>query len=274
MKSINGSGLKRIALINDLSCFGKCSLSVALPIVSAYGVEGVALPTVVLSSHTAGFEGFVARDMTEEMRAFAAHWASIGMKFDCIYTGFFGSVEQLDLTMDFIRRFSDENTVVVVDPVLGDNGRLYPCFSPEYVVKMRELAAMADVITPNRTEAQLLQDGMDIEDDYRLLQGLGNRNVIITGIRQGANIGCLARLDGETVYEDRPYKDILLHGTGDVLTSAFCGALLSMGDMKSALKDAVDFCDNCINFTVQRQPAHWFGLSFEDELRRRNSSAK
>ena len=137
MTTINETGMPRAMLINDLSCIGKCSLSVALPIVSACGVEAVALPTVILSTHTGGFEGFAAREMTEEMRAFAVHWRSIGVKFDCIYTGFFGSVEQINLTEKLIHDFGGDDTVVIVDPVLGDNGRLYPCFSDEYVEAMR-----------------------------------------------------------------------------------------------------------------------------------------
>lgn len=128
MTTINETGMPRAMLINDLSCIGKCSLSVALPIVSACGVEAVALPTVILSTHTGGFEGFAAREMTEEMRTFAAHWRSIGVKFDCIYTGFFGSVEQINLTEKLIHDFSGDDTVVIVDPVLGDNGGCTPAF--------------------------------------------------------------------------------------------------------------------------------------------------
>ena len=150
-KSVNETGMKRAMLINDLSCLGKCSLSVGLPIVSACGVEAVALPTAVLSTHTGGFEGYVVRDMTEDMRVFAAHWKAMGVRFDCIYTGFFASAEQIDVARQVIRDFSDSCTLVMVDPVLGDNGRLYPCFDQEYVARMRPLCAMAHVITPNYT---------------------------------------------------------------------------------------------------------------------------
>ena len=123
IRPVNGSGMKRMALLNDLSCFGKCSLSVAMPILSSYGVETVPLPTAILSTHTAdGFGSYVMRDMTDEMKAFAAHWRQLQIKFDGICTGFFGSVEQMHFAKDFLRDFAGEDTIVVVDPVLGDNG--------------------------------------------------------------------------------------------------------------------------------------------------------
>ena len=129
IRPVNGSGMKRMALLNDLSCFGKCSLSVAMPILSSYGVETVPLPTAILSTHTAdGFGSYVMRDMTDEMKAFAAHWRQLQIKFDGICMGFFGSVEQMHFAKDFLRDFAGEDTIVVVDPVLGDNGALYGCF--------------------------------------------------------------------------------------------------------------------------------------------------
>ena len=124
-RTVNGSGMKRMALLNDLSCFGKCSLSVAMPILSACGIEAVPLPTAILSTHTAdGFGDYVMRDMTDEMEAFAAHWRRLGIRFDGVCTGFFGSVSQLSFAQQFLRDFADPSTLVVVDPVLGDNGAL------------------------------------------------------------------------------------------------------------------------------------------------------
>ena len=129
MKAVNPCGLKRAALINDLSCFGKCSLSVSMPILSSYGSETVPLPTALLSTHTGGFTGYVVQDTTEAMRAFAAHWKQVGMQFDCIATGYCCSPEQIRLAAEFIRSFADGRTLVVVDPVLGDHGRLYSGFT-------------------------------------------------------------------------------------------------------------------------------------------------
>ena len=127
MKAVNPCGLKRAALINDLSCFGKCSLSVSMPILSSYGIETVPLPTALLSTHTGGFTGYVVQDTTEAMRAFAAHWKQVGVQFDCIATGYCCSPEQIRLAAEFIRSFAGDQTLVVVDPVLGDHGRLYSC---------------------------------------------------------------------------------------------------------------------------------------------------
>ena len=147
MKAVNPCGLKRAALINDLSCFGKCSLSVSMPILSSYGIETVPLSTALLSTHTTGFTGYVVQDTTEAMRAFAAHWKQVGVQFDCIATGYCCSPEQIRLAAEFIRSFADERTLVVVDPVLGDQGKLYRGFTDAHVDAMRELCSLADVIT-------------------------------------------------------------------------------------------------------------------------------
>ena len=183
-QSVNGSGMKRMALLNDLSCFGKCSLSVAMPIISAYGVETVPLPTALLSTHTAsGFGPYVMRGMTEEMEAFAAHWKKLDIRFDGVCTGFFASASQLDFARRFLREFATPSTLVVVDPVLGDNGALYGCFTEEYVQGMRDLCRCAQLITPNRTEAALLA-GCPMDTDERdILAKLPVENVIITGVR-------------------------------------------------------------------------------------------
>ena len=168
MKSVNDTGMKRAALINDLSCLGKCSLSVALPILSAAGVEAVALPTAILSTHTGGFDGYVMRDMTEEMQAFIAHWQRIGVHFDCIYTGFFSSVRQIEIARQFIQDFAQEDTLVLVDPVLGDNGRLYGCFSPDYVQEMRAKVVAAEAEVP-RAMAEALRSGkLGVMDYYQM----------------------------------------------------------------------------------------------------------
>lgn len=183
IRPVNGSGMKRMALLNDLSCFGKCSLSVAMPILSACGVETVPLPTVILSTHTAsGFGDYVMRDMTDEMKAFAAHWKKLDVKFDGICTGFFASAEQIRFAESFLRDFGGEDTLIVVDPVLGDNGALYGCFSEEYVQAMRTLCKAARLITPNHTEAALLAGCSMDTDVNELLEKLPVENVIITGV--------------------------------------------------------------------------------------------
>lgn len=268
MIDLNSTGMKRAALINDLSCIGKCSLSVALPIVSAYGVEGVALPTAVLSTHTGGFENYVIRDMTDEMRAFARHWKSMNVKFDCIYTGYFGSLQQIELAQQFITDFGGEDCLAVVDPVLGDNGKLYNGFTPEYIDSMRTLCGMADVITPNHTEAALLSGlGMDASADA-LLDALDVPNVIVTGVRRGENVGYEARFGGERAQFYRPWLHAVMHGTGDVFTSALCGEYLSGAEKCRGFLSAAEFCDECIQETVKHRPSHWYGLAFEAVLQK------
>lgn len=267
--TVNDTGIKRAALINDLSCMGKCSLSVALPIVSACGVEAVALPTAVLSTHTAGFDGYVAHDMTEEMRSFAAHWKKMGVHFDCIYTGFFGSLKQIGLAEQFIREFADSSTLILVDPVLGDNGKIYGCFSDAYVIAMRRLCSLAHIITPNPTEAALLTGSAMDTPAETLLEKLSAPSAIVTGVRRGDEIGYLARLGEERVEIFKRYAPVSLHGTGDVFASALCGELLGDNSQREALQKAAEFCDECIRETEARLPGHWYGLAFEPVLKRR-----
>ena len=269
IRSVNGSGMKRMALLNDLSCFGKCSLSVAMPILSAYGVETVPLPTAILSTHTAdGFGDYVLRGMTEEMQeAFAAHWKQLQIRFDGVCTGFFASVSQLAFARRFLSDFAAPSTLVVVDPVLGDNGALYGCFTEEYVQAMRALCESAQFITPNRTEAALLA-GCDMDVPVQtLLEALTVENVIITGVHRGGDIGYCARLNGQYLEIFKPCLPGALHGTGDVFVSALCGELMDGQTPADALSRAADFCDACVHKTAARGEAHWYGLAFEDVLK-------
>lgn len=267
-RSVNGSGMRRMALINDLSCFGKCSLSVEAPILSAYGVEAVPLPTAVLSTHTAeGFGSYVLRDMTDEMEAFAAHWKQLGVRFDGVCTGFFASVPQLTFARRFLRDFADPSTLVVIDPVLGDNGALYGCFTERSVTAMRALCSDARLITPNRTEAALLAGCAMDAGVEELLEKITAPNVIITGVRREDTIGYCARLDGAYMELFKPCLPGTLHGTGDVFVSALCGELMNGRDMPDALTRAADFCDRCVRKTAARGEAHWYGLAFEDVLK-------
>ena len=146
----------RVAAIHDLSGFGRCSLTVAIPVLSAMGVQCCPLPTAVLSTHTGGFEGYTFRDLTEEMAAAAAHWKALDLRFDAVYSGFLGSERQIGLVRQFLRDFRRPGTLAVVDPVMGDFGRVYETYTPAMCRRMADLTAEADVITPNLTEAALL----------------------------------------------------------------------------------------------------------------------
>ena len=196
MKAVNPCGLKRAALINDLSCFGKCSLSVSMPILSSFGVETVPLPTAILSTHTGGFTGFVVQDMTENMRLFAAHWKKLGVKFDAIITGYCCTVEQIKLTAEFIRSFSAmTDTLVIVDPVLGDQrSALHRLYRRACRCHAASFAVLADLITPNRTEAALLAGlSFSSADETLLYCAAGSTDAVITSVRLAATASAIWR---------------------------------------------------------------------------------
>jgi pyridoxine kinase len=175
---------KRLAAIHDISCFGKCSLTVALPIISAAGIETSVIPTAVLSTHTGGFKGYTFRDLTADLKPIAEHWSSLGLRFDAVYTGYLGSFEQLNIVSEIISLLKTADTLVIVDPVMADNGKLYASFPLNFPEGMKKLCSLADVIEPNLTEASLLLDLPYNEGPYtkdyievcsRVLRGLAAR---------------------------------------------------------------------------------------------------
>ena len=259
--------VRRVAAMHDLSCFGRGSLATILPVLSVLGVQVLPLPTTLLSTHTGGFQGYAVQDMTDSMRAFAAHWKRIGVQFDCIMTGYCCTPEQIRLAAEFIRSFADDKTLVIVDPVLGDREALYDGFTDAHVDAMRELCSLANLITPNRTEAALLAGLSFSCANETLLYAQQVKNAVITSIKSGNRMGYLARLDGQVSLVQKQYVDQMLHGAGDVFTSALCGELLSGHSVQTALLHAADFCDSCIQETVRRQPGHWYGLAFEPVLK-------
>ena len=182
--------MKRIVTIQDISCIGKCSLTVALPIISACGVETAVIPTAVLSTHTA-FQGFTFRDLTEEITPISEHWKKEGIGFDAIYTGYLGSFEQLELVSRLIDQFKTEDNLIIVDPVMADNGALYPGFTQEFVAEMAKLCGKADVIVPNLTEASYMLQIPYVGEEYSeenikemlvSLSQLGTKKVVLTGV--------------------------------------------------------------------------------------------
>ncbi|MCD7858902.1 MAG: PfkB family carbohydrate kinase [Firmicutes bacterium] len=266
MQSVNGSGMKRALLIHDYSCFGKCSLSVGVPILSALGVEAVALPTAILSTHTGGFDGYAVHTLTQEMAAFCRHWDSFGLRFDGVYTGFFTSAAQIRLCREQLRAHEADGALVLVDPVLGDNGAQFSCFDDEFAAEMRALARHADWLTPNRTEAALLTGlPMDAPPEA-LLALLPSPNAVITGVEEADSVGYLARIGSERLRIFYPKAALRAHGAGDVFASALCAQLLRGCAARGAVEWAAAFCDRCIRATVKRLPAHWYGLAFEDVL--------
>ena len=263
---------KKILTIQDISCVGQCSLTVALPIISACGVETCVLPSAVLSTHTAGFKGYTFRDLTDDMPDIRAHWEKEGIKFDAICTGYLGSTKQIDYVKDIFASGSKEGTVTIVDPAMADNGKLYPAFDEEYVEAMKGLCASADFIVPNMTEAALLA-GMHYEEGEdrryvdkvmdRLIE-MGCKNIILKGLpsKNGNYIGILMYIDGKMYYYEHEKLPNSCHGTGDVYASAFVGALMRGKSANEAARIAAEYAMECIKETAKLDN-HWYGAAFE-----------
>lgn len=269
---------KRIAAIHDISGVGKCSLTVALPIISVAGIECCALPTALLSTHTGGFENIYIKDLTSSITPIAKHWQDEGFRFDAIYSGYLGSKEQIDLVLDAINRLKGSDTLVVVDPVMGDNGKLYQTFSLSFAHKMRELCAHADVITPNVTEACLMLGEDYVAPPYskeyieRLLIGLSNicnGTVVLTGAclsenEQGA--AAYNKADNKISFVSCPKIPGMYHGTGDIFASVFVAGMVRGLGMERSLKVATEFTCMAIENSKQNRPELWYGVNFEGVL--------
>ena len=266
--------MKKIATIQDISCFGKCSLTVALPIISAMGVETAVIPTAVLSTHTGGFTGYTFRDLTEDIPKIAEHWKKIGLEFSGIYTGYLGSKEQISMVSDFFDDFSTEENFIVVDPVMADHGKLYAGFDEEFVSAMAGLCAKADYIIPNMTEASLLlgipyikrHDREYAEKILIRLAGLGCRIPIITGVHSNDGKEGAAAYDsisGQFYYSFRDHIDCCCHGTGDIFASVFTGAVVLGKSLQQALDISVNYTADCIEKTFPEREEMWYGSAFE-----------
>ena len=266
--------MKRIITIQDISCVGKCSLTVALPIISAMGIECAVLPTSVLSTHTM-FKNFTFRDLTDDIAAIAAHWKAEKIGFDAIYTGYLGSFEQLKLISGFIDEFRTPENLVFIDPVMADNGKLYPGFTPEFAHAMAQLCAKADVIVPNLTEAAFLLDlpyksngytETYIKDLLKRLAELGAKNTVLTGISFSPNelgvMGYNAEKDEFFDYFHRRIH-VSFHGTGDIFSSTAAGALVRGLSLEKALALAADYTVACIARTMESPDHVQYGVEFE-----------
>jgi len=273
MDFINPKNDKNVVTLQDISCFGKCSVTVALPVISAMGLSCAVIPTAVLSTHTGGFKGYTFRDLTDDIPAVSEHWQREGLTFDGIYTGYLGSKRQISLVMDFIRCHRRDG-LVFVDPAMADNGQLYTGFDMDFVASMRELCTKADIIVPNITEASMMlgreYKASGYGEDYihsmlRELCSLGCKRALLTGVSYDADHrGCVC-YDSETDSFESYFAEnmpIETHGTGDVFASSFFGALMLGADMAAAMKIAVDFAVVSIKATVG-DSSHWYGVKFE-----------
>lgn len=262
----------RILAINDISCVGKCSLAATLPIISACGIECNVLPTAILSTHTGGFEGYTFRDLTEDIPAILAHWKSLGIQFDYIYSGYLGSIDQIDLVLQIKKDFLDANGKLIVDPVMGDNGKLYAGFTEKYVEKMCELCKAADYILPNETEACYLSDSpypLNKESAPIALNKLTElcANPIITGITDNNRVYVYYNEDigKATTYSNENVEGFFC-GAGDVFASAFVGCLAKGKSQTEAIKLSSDFTAAAIRRSAKEVPDKKYGLNFEAEI--------
>ncbi len=265
---------KKLLTIQDISCVGQCSLTVALPIISACGIETCVLPSAVLSTHTAGFSGYTFRDLTEDMPAIKKHWEKENIKFDAIYTGYLGSTKQIEYVADIFDSVGTENCIKIVDPAMADNGSLYPGFDAEFVQSMKGLCSKADYLVPNITEASFLTD-MEYKTDYdkayidKLIEklcALGCKNVILTGVSyEEGKTGVVIFENGQYSYYQHAFLPNSCHGTGDIYASAFVGALVRGKNPYNAAKIAADYTVECIKSTAEEEN-HWYGAKFEPVL--------
>lgn len=267
--------MKRILTIQDISCVGKCSLTVALPVISAFGVETCVLPTAVLSTHTA-FNNFTFRDLTGDINAITKNWQEQNITFDAIYTGYLGSFEQLKIVSDIFDKFRPKDGFIIVDPVMADNGALYSGFSQEFVFEMAKLCNKADIIVPNMTEACFMlnipyvKSGYkeeDIKDILKKLTDGGAKTAILTGVSfDEARLGAYGydSVNKEYFSYFSDYIPASFHGTGDIFASTITGALSVGKSLENALKIAVDFTVKSIEFTVSEKKHNWYGVNFEN----------
>lgn len=265
---------KKILTIQDISCVGQCSLTVALPILSACGMETCILPSAILSTHTAGFSGFTFRDLTDDMPAIQEHWQKEGIKFDGIYTGYLGSTKQVGYVKNILDTMGNERCVRIIDPAFADNGKLYPIFDSVYVDAMKTLCPSADVLLPNITEACFLSgaaykeayDENDIKELLSELSKLGCATIVLTGVSYSPEkTGVAVYESGKISYYEHRRITKGCHGTGDVYASAFTGALMNGNSIFDAAKIAADYTVLCIEKT-QDDPTHWYGVKFETAL--------
>ncbi len=265
---------KRILTIQDISCVGQCSMTVALPILSACGMETCILPSAVLSTHTGGFQGYTFRDLTDDFPAIHRHWQKEGLTFDAVYTGYLGSVRQIAYVEDILSTMLTPEGKVIVDPAMADNGKLYAGFDDSYVEAMRGLCGKADVILPNITEACMMtgapyQESYDEAYVQRLMEALTAvcpGKIVLTGVSYcPQDSGVAVYQEGHVSYYRHRRVPRSFHGTGDIYASTFTGAWLRGNKVMEAAQIAADYTLRCIEGMEGRE-GHWYGVRFENEL--------
>ena len=280
--------MKKVALINDLSGFGKCSLTAAIPVTSVLGIQACPLPTAILTGQT-GFENYYCDDLTDRMDYFTEQWSKMKETFDGIYSGFLASTEQLEKVNRFLDHFQRENTFYLADPVMGDHGEKFPMFNQEFLSGMKELTLRADVITPNLTElcllakasyTELIAHSQD-EDYYQRIQSIceellsqtwKQQTIIVTGIlrekKGNTFITNLAVSKHQCIPVETPYTGVSFSGTGDLFASTICGCLVKGFSLQKAMQKASDFLQPAIEDATQNAIPRNHGVPFENYLSR------
>lgn len=272
---MRGFNQKKIALINDITGFGRCSIAVSLPIISALKVQCCFIPTAILSNHT-GFNNFFFEDYTPKMREYINNWETLGLNFDGICTGFLGSKEQIKIVVEFLEKFKTKDNIVLIDPVMGDYGKLYSTYTDEMCKEMQNLIKYADVLTPNLTELCRLLDlpypneTPTHEELYSLCERLslqGPNKIVITGLqRQGA-------IENFIFEANTPFKVIKVEkigsdrsGTGDVFSSIVSASIVKGEDFASSVEKATNFISKSLKFTTDLNLPGSYGVCFEEFL--------
>lgn len=267
---------KRVAAIHDISCFGRCSLTVALPIISAAGIETAVIPTALLSTHTGGFKNYVFKDLTENILPIALHWESEKIKSDTVYTGYLGSKEQVEIVKETQKIIRKESSLLIVDPVMADFGRLYGGFDADFPEFMKKLCLIADVITPNITEACFLTQTEYLKPPFKKdyinkllnrLKSLTKAKIVLTGVSfdgEKTGVACFDGKDESYILSRR--INAAFHGTGDVFASALTAAMTKGKDLLKSAEIAEKFTVKAIKRTLEVTPDSRYGVDFEEEL--------
>ena len=268
--------IKRVLSIQDISCLGKCSQTIALPVLSALGSEAVMLPTALLSTHTM-FKNFTFKDLSDQIEPIINHWKSEGVKFDAVYTGYIGSEAQIEQVKNIFKEFKDKDTLIFIDPVMADNGKLYPAFDMNYVKKNAELCACADIIVPNITEACFMT-GVEYKEKYNedyikllldKLNALGAKINLLTGVSlEDGKTGVMGydNIKGEYYLYQNKRINAVYHGTGDLFSSVCVGEILKGLDWRDAARIAADYTAHTIEVTLESPDKPWYGVNFEETL--------
>ena len=271
--------MKRILTIQDISCLGKCSITIALPVISALGTETVILPTAVLSNHTL-FKSFTVKDLADQIEPICEKWVEEGVEFDAIYTGYLGTIEQIDMMKDLFKTFKrGDDTIVFVDPVMADNGKLYPAFDMDYARKNAELCSCADIIVPNITEASIMT-GMEYKEEYdesyikemlERLTKLVAEISVLTGVSLSeGKTGVMGydKKNDEIYCYQNDKVGAMFHGTGDLFSSTVIGEIMKGKSWKDAMRIAADYTAHTIEVTMNNPKKPWYGVDFEATIPR------